>query len=339
MKKNLATLIFLLSFTLVDTLAQPGDDDHKIRLKYFHAIQDSIQKYPDNLFYKWVRLDLLFNPLFEIQTKPTKKIENFLSKSAHFSLYIQDSIVHSSRPHYMSSALIITKTYNPAKTLGDFLLKNQDVLIADLTKLIENNLKFENRFMNSIGQYNPTANKSNFLYKRGQFYYLTGETEKGLTDFTSALNFFPKDDLTKRIYTSLAAYYYNIEKPVQKENYELALKFISLVEPAIEDNSYNKGAEPQLYRYEREKLELMKRYNDSTSYVSYLQNRSVGFLNYYYSLMEIVNGEDRQDFAMDEAFARSREYELMIYDYLIELNPSTGAEEFKKHKKLIIEKI
>ena len=199
MKKNLATLIFLLSFTSVDTLAQPGDDDHKIRLKYFHAIQDSIQKYPDNLFYKWVRLDLLFSPLFEIQTKPTEKMEDFLSKSAHFSLYIQDSIVHSSRPHYMSSTLIITKTYNPAKTLGDFLLKNQDVLIADLTKLIENNLKFENRFMNSIGQYNPTANKSNFLYKRGQFYYLTGETEKGLNDFTSALNFFPKDDLTKRI--------------------------------------------------------------------------------------------------------------------------------------------
>lgn len=339
MKNILAILIILLSFTSVDTLAQPGDDNHKIRLKYFHEIQDSIQKNPDNLFYKWVRLDLLFRPLFEIQTKPTEKLEDFLNKSAQFSLYIQDSIVHSSRPHYMSSTLIITKTYNPAKTLGDFLLKNQDVLIADLTKLIENNLKFENRFMNSIGQYNPTANKSDFLYKRGQFYYLTGETEKGLNDFTSALFFFPKDDLTKRIYTSLAGYYYNIEKPVQKENYELAIKFIRLIEPAVEDNSYNKGAEPQFYRYEREKLELMKRYNDSTSYVSYLQNRSAGFLNYYYSLMEIVNGEDRQDFAIDEAFARSREYELMIYDYLIELNPSTGAEEFKKHKKLIIEKI
>lgn len=339
MKNILALLIFLLSFTSVATFAQPGDDNHKIRLKYFHEIQDSIKKYPDNLFYKWVRLDLIFSPIFEIQTKPTKKIEDFLSKSSNFRLYLQDSIVHSSKPHYMSSKVVTSKTYNPVKTLGDFLLKNKEVLIADLTKLIENNFKFENRFMKSIGQYNPTANKSDFLYKRGQLYYVTGDTEKGLSDFTSALNFSPKDDLTKKIYTSLAAYYYNIEKPLQKENYELALKYIRLVEPSTEDNSYTKGVKPQFYRYESEKLKLMKKYNDSTSYVTYLQNRSAGFLNHYYSLMEIVNGKNRQQYAIDEAFSKSREYELMIYDYLIELNPNTGAEEFKKQKKMIIEKI
>lgn len=338
MKNILAILIVLLSFTSVDTLAQPGDDNHKILLRYFHEIQDSIQKYPDNLFYKWVRIDLLFNPIFDLQTKPTSNLNDYLSNSPQFNLYVQDSIIHSSRPHYMSSTLIITKTYNPAKTLGDFLVKNQDVLIDDLTKLIENNLKFENRFMNSIGQYNATVNTSSFLYKRGQLYYLTGETEKGLNDFTSALNFFPKDDLTKRIHTSMAAYYNTIEKPVQKENYKLTLKYIRLVEPAVEDYSYYKGGAPREYHYEKEKLELMKRDNDSTSYVTYLQNRTISYLNYYYSLMETADSNDKK-YYIANAYERSREYELLIYKYLIELNPRTGAEEFKKHKKLIVEKI
>lgn len=82
----------------------------------------------------------------------------------------------------------------------------------------------------------------------------------------------------------------------------------------------------------------MKRYNNSSSYVTHLQNRTISYLNYYYSLMETADSNDNK-YYIAIAYERSREYELLIYNYLIELNPRTGAKEFKKHKKLIVEKI
>lgn len=65
----------------------------------------------------------------------------------------------------------------------------------------------------------------------------------------------------------------------------MALKYIHLAEPAIEDSTCSKGQEPFLYLYEREKLGLMKRHEDSTAYVNYLQNRSASYLNWYYSII------------------------------------------------------
>lgn len=332
--KTIQPLLFLFFLYLApdQTFAQPGDDDKIHHSRYFHQRQDSVLKNPDNVMYKWMRLDLLFNPYFRLQTKPTKSLSDYLRHSDQYHLYVEDSITEWSRPHYMSSDLIVTKTYNPARELGDFLLGNQDKLIEELSKLIDTDAKF-------IDEYSRSVDKPFFLYKRGQFQYLSGNPEKGLKDFISALDYSPTVDLKKRIYTSIAAYYYNNEQLELKENYRLALQYIRLTEPVIEDSSYSKGEEPMQYLYEKEKLDVMRKYGDSTEYVNYLQNRVISYLNHYYSLMETMKPEDHYYYKCDDAFERSRKYELMIYNYLIELNPSTGAEEFKKHKKLIIEKI
>lgn len=216
--KTIQALIFLFLLCLAPShaFAQPGDPDMKHHLRYFHEIQDSILKYPNNLFYKWVRADLLFSPYFQIQTKPTIELKEYLDHSSQYELYTLDSVVKTARPHYMSSELIVSKTYNPVSVLGDFLLGNQNVIIADLTELIEADAKFKNRFMGTIGQYVGIANKSYFLYKRGQLHYLSGSPEKGLNDYMTALDYEPLQDLKKRIYTSIAAYYYNIGNTGQK---------------------------------------------------------------------------------------------------------------------------
>lgn len=336
--KTIQTLFFILFLAVNQSFAQPGDPDLKHRLRWFNEAQYSVIEYPDNLYYRWVRLDILFNPYFQVQTKPTKDLKDYLTSSNQFYQYVADTLVESFQPCDMCR-FKNRKKYNPASKLGSFLLFNQNQLISDLTDLIKSDTIFRSRFTNSIGGYVQNPNKSHFLYKRGQFYYLSGEAKKGLNDYLSALKYSPNEEMTKRIYTSIAAYYYTIQNSELQENYDQALKFIRLAEPVMEDSSYYKGKEPHDYQYESAKLDLMKRYNDSTSYVNYLQNRAVSYLNYYYSLMETMKPEDHYYYKCDNAFERSREYELMIYNYLTELNPTIGAEEFKKHKKLIIEKI
>jgi tetratricopeptide (TPR) repeat protein len=337
MKSILAVIIFLLGFISIDTFAQPGDPDLKLRLQYFRTIQDSIEEQPENLHYRWARADLLFNPITTLWTKPTEKLEEFLKNSSQFELYLNDTIVHKGLMSYMHPEVIISKTYNPASELGVFLLENQSILINDLTDLIESGIAFDSG-IGSVGCFNTSANKAHFLYKRGQFYNQTGQVEKAIEDFLLALKNDPTEQLKERIYTSIASFYYNSVKLGSYEHYKSTLHSISIIEPAIEDSSYFTGTLPLEYKYEEPKLEIMRMVKDSISYVNYLQNRSVSYLNYYYSLME-TEGKDKQYYTSDQAFKRSREYELMIYNYLIELNPKTGADEFKKHKKLIIEKI
>ena len=339
MKIALVNILFLLSLTSFTATAQPGDDNHEIRLRYYHAIQDSIKANPAHLFYKWVRLDLLFDPYFNLQTKPTETLDDFLRQNDQFELFTRDSIIHASRTHYMSREVFTIKKHNPAKAMGDFLRKHQQDLIADLNELIAHEVKFENRFMGTVGMYTRTADQSNFRYKRGQFYYATGRPEKALNDFEAALRMATDKALTERIYLSIIAYYLTIEQEQQPDKDTLALHYIRRAEPVLEDSSCFKGEEPHRYTYESKKLALMKAIRDSSAYVNYLQNRTAGYLNYYYALLGSTNPEDQGSTTLNRAFGKSREYELMIYDYLMELNPATGAAEFIKHKKEIIDKL
>ncbi|MFZ6053051.1 hypothetical protein [Halocola ammonii] len=341
MKSTLAVLAALalpLCLMPAYTFAQPGDPDLEHRLRYFNEAQDSVITYPDNLFYRWVRLDILFTPYFEVQTKPTSNLKDYLTHSNQFYQYVADTLLENYQPCHMCQ-FEKRKKYNPASKLGSFLLNNQNQLIADLTDLINSDINSLGLIPNGLSVFVDTPNKSDFLYKRGQFYYFTGRAEKGLKDFLAALDCSPDEELKTRIYTSIAAYYYTNEKVEQKENYHKALKYLQLAEPALEDSSYSRGELARDYLYEIEKLDLMKRYSDSTSYVNYLQNRSAGFLNRYYELMAKEEEEGSPYYTTDKVYARSREYELTIYDYLLELNPNTGVDEFKKHKKLIIGKI
>lgn len=338
MKSILTAFTILLSLMSNYTFAQPGDPDLEHRLRWFNIVQDSVIKNPDNLYFRWARLDVLFTPYFSVQTKATDNLKEYLSNSSQFYAYVADTLIENFQPCDMCR-FTKRKKYNPASKLGSFLLNNQNQLISDLSNLINSDNTIKSQISNNVVLYVKNADKSDFLYKRGQLYYLTGKADKGLNDFLAALNHSPREELKKRIHTSLAAYYYTIENSDLQENYTMALKNIQLAEPALEDNSYFKGEEPNDYHYEREKLELMKRYNDSTSYVNYLQNRATGYLNHYYSLLESIDPKDHYYYKCDKAYKRSREYELMIYNYLIELNPKTGVVEFKVHKKLIVERL
>lgn len=338
MKSILTKLIFLSIFITGHVFAQPGDPDLEHRLRWFSEAQDSVIKHPDNLYYRWARLDILFSPYFYVQTKPTDDLKEYLSSSNQFYQYVADSLVESYQPCDMCQ-FKNRKRYNPASKLGSFLLTNQYQLITDLTDLINLGKTFDSNRSSFPGVHVDNPNKAHFLYKRGQFYYFTGKKEKGLIDFSSALSYAPDEALKKQIYTSLAAYYYNTENTGSQEDYNLALKFLRLAEPALEDSSYYKGEVPRDYHFEREKIDLMKRYGDSTSLVMYLQNRAAGYLNYYYSLMATIPPDDHYYKECGKALERSREYEMMIYTFLYENDPKTKAVEYKKHKKLIVEKI
>jgi len=333
--KVLPTLLYFLFLAATPVIAQPGDPDLEHHVRYFNEIQDSIVKYPNEPFYKWVRADLLFSPYFDIDTKSSEELEKFLSYSSEYQLYVQDSIAIGQRVSPMSAKVFYYKKANPAHVLGDFIVKNQKRLIADLTELIERDATFKDRFMNTIGQYTATANKSSFLYKRGQLYYVSGHPEKAIQDYMAALDAIPFDELKSRIYLSIAAYYCNTEDTKQKENYALALKYLKIIEPAIEDSSFSKGEEPGYYGYEREKLALMRKYDDSTAYVNYLQNRAASYLNYYYSILAERAVNNKPSDQEQQAFDRAHEYELMIYEYLKELNTGISEDELKKQKKII----
>lgn len=338
MKNSPITFLLLLSLLANHAFAQPGDSNLEHRLRWFNETQDSVIENPERLCFRWARLDILFNPYFEIQTRPTNDLKAYLTTSSQFYQYVADSLVERIQPCDMCR-FTSRRKYNPASKLGAFLLSNQEQLIADLTQLIDSDLSFRSSNLRLMAPYVKNPNKADFLHRRGQFYYFTGRKERGLADFLAALKYAPSERLEKQIYTSLAAYYYTIENAASQENYQQTLKFMQLVEPALEDSSHCKGERPRDYLYEREKLDLMRRYDDSTSLVNYLQNRAAGFLNYSYALMKSTTPKDHYGPSHEKAFFRSREYELMIYDYLKEANPKTRAEALKAHKKRIVDKL
>ena len=332
MKKNTTIFIFLISLLSGHSSAQPGDRYLEDRLRWFNEAQDSIKKYPDDLFHRWVRLDILFAPQFHITTKPTDSLMQYLASSSQYYLYVKDSFDVDYNQMSERQLKKDIKEQKAAAKLGIFLLLNQEELINDLTSLIKSDIVFNSRSRYTSGHYN-TATKSAFFLKRGQLYYVTGHPEKALQDYLKAIENNPDKVLIRHVYTSIAAYYYS------KKNYSVTLNYTKLAEPAKEDTTCFKGERPEDYNYERVKLDIMKEANDSTSFVSYLQNRSASYLNYYYSLIQTSNAENRLNSESQSVFTRSKEYELMIYSYLLELNPEIGADEFKKHKKAIVNKL
>lgn len=332
------TILLLASAVLIANVsrAQPGDPDLKLRLQYFHTILDSLRADPDNPYVKWARVDLLFDPVTTIWDGPTEELNAFLSKSSQFELYVRDTVVKMYRTTHMSAQRFERKYVNPASELGDFLLEHQSVLINDLTELIESGVVFNRHGLANVGCFRESANRAHFYYKRGQFYYFTGQATKALADFQAALDNEPPEPLKERIQTSIAAYHYSRAKSGSVESYPIALEYIHLIEPAMEDSTCCAGAVPRdWYQYEEPKLELMRWFEDSVSYVNYLQNRSAGFLNLYYSILT-----ERSDYTSREiALSRAQKYEVMIYDYLRAIDPDVGPKTLIQHKKIIIDKL
>ncbi|MEO0404982.1 MAG: hypothetical protein AAF193_08935, partial [Bacteroidota bacterium] len=260
-------ILIVCALTPISATAQPGDPNLEFRHRWFTEAQDSVVEHPNDLFYKWVRLELLFNPYFTVHTAPTDSLVTFLKSSSQFHGYMADSIPMRRRTCYMCPYHNF-KQYNPANQLGSFLLTNQDSLKLDLDLLVTSEIEFEDRWTVGMSGFFRAANKASFLLKRGQFQYVTGQTEKALNDFHAALESGPNEDYRKRILTCLVAYYMH-QNGNTSQHYSSAMEYLNLLEPAMEHVSCNQGEEPAWYQYEHERLELMKRYGQSELFLAY----------------------------------------------------------------------
>ncbi len=132
--------------------------------------------------------------------------------------------------------------------------KNATELFDDLNKLIDNNVV--------IGKHNIAE----FKMLRGRLNYFSGETDKALDDYLSALNLndsLKNHDLFDDIYISIAAYYYNIEDSLTEENARQALKYVTMTNP----NSCHSNQTPDCY--EREKKELLRFLKEEKKLIEY----------------------------------------------------------------------
>ncbi len=132
--------------------------------------------------------------------------------------------------------------------------KNSTELFNDLNKLINNNVIIDNH------------NIAEFKMLRGRLYYFSGETDKALDDYLSALNLndsLKNYELFDDIYISIATYYYNIEDSLTEENARQALKYITMTNP----NSCHSNQTPDCY--EKEKKELLRFLKDEKKLIEY----------------------------------------------------------------------
>lgn len=144
--------------------------------------------------------------------------------------------------------------------------KNVTELFDDLNKLIDNNFV--------IGKHNIAE----FKMLRGRLYYFSGEVDKALDDYLSALSYkasFYTTDLKDNIYISIAAYYYNLEDSLTEENARQALKYVNLAD--------SKGchSNQMIDCYEREKKELLKFLKEEQRLISYYKELIFSEYNSY----------------------------------------------------------
>ena len=238
MKTN---ILYILLIIVNFLNAQPGSQHELLlmqRQEEFDKITDSLSKNPKNYELIWERTQLLFDPYFNMYKKSNEEIEDDVSLRFVFSSY---------------------------QTLQ---YKNIDIL-NEVNKLIVNVDTLKNLTRNDSGK-KSWVNKSNFYYKRGQYYYLKNELKKSLADYQTALNYYPDDNTKKRICISIAAYYYNHDWNFgsknsdfhSKLNLEKALEYIDMVSPQFDkeicDFSTSQAYLISSFSSEQEKLELLK---------------------------------------------------------------------------------
>lgn len=145
--------------------------------------------------------------------------------------------------------------------------KNATELFDDLNKLIDNNVV--------IGKHNTAE----FKMLRGRLYYFSGDIDKALNDYLSAL--FLNDSLKNyelfdKIYISIATYYYNLEDSLTEENARQALKYITKINP----NSCHSNQTPDCY--EREKKALLKFLKEEKQLIEYHKELIFSEYNSYF---------------------------------------------------------
>jgi tetratricopeptide (TPR) repeat protein len=150
--------------------------------------------------------------------------------------------------------------------------KNSTELFDDLNKLINNNVVIDNH------------NIAEFKMLRGRLYYFSGEIDKALDDYLSALNYnasLRNSDLNDNLYISIASYYYNLKDSLTEENARQTLKYINMANP----NYCHSNQTPDCF--EQEKKELLKFLDDKEVLINYYKQL---ILSDYNSFMEVKTG-------------------------------------------------
>lgn len=336
-KYHLLSLLLLLMVTN-EAFAQPGDEYGEYRLRQFLETQDSLTKHPDNCLYRWARLDLLFDPGFDLHTPQELTISNYFRKHHYYS---PDSIdIFVPQPCDMCPDKRVTIP-NPSITLDSFFFIEIDFL-ADINQLIDQNCAIKKGTVFNMSGYTEEINKADFLYKKGQYYYLTGEPEKALNAYLSALENASSTGIKEEICLSIAAYYYNLNTPDTLARHRLALKYIDLVTPQQYDTIprvIEKYGSHNGDRFEHEKIRLLKSTNDSTRLVNYLQNLAASHFAFYLKLLNDSPTNEWPTYHIKETLRIAHDYEQRIYQYLKETNTTQDEGSFPLQLKQIMDRL
>lgn len=325
MKKHIILLYLLAPF--FNVFAQPGDVENFFRYKEYKIVQDSIIEYPKNLFYKWVQLDIVFKPRFNLYTKSTAQVKEYFK---HYNLYREydgpDSIIVSGA-YKSEMGSWRKKVKNHTREMGDYLVNNKSELIKVLDVLIKKNRTYKDRQIEGLSIYYYSGDKPTYLYRRGQLYYLNGEPDKAKEDYLSALENEPTNDLKKEILLSMAAYYYT-QDSLTEETQRQALNYLEAYNQISSRDDYFSRL-----TYETEKINLLKSLKDSTTLVNYFHDQAARCWKKYYDQLKI--GAYKGDGSISDAIR----YEQLLFEYLKELNPEFSMEDFKNHKDIIVQKL
>lgn len=266
MKKN---LVFILLFIAHFSQSQPGGREREIvnnRILELETITDSLLKYPKNYELIWERTELLFRPYFSMYSRPKEEIEKD-------TLSLRDTFYGYSITKY----------------------KNIDIL-DEINKLISNANTFKTLVLKN-GSANIYVNKSNFYYKRGQYFYLKNDVKKSLEDYLTALNYNPDENTKINIYIAIAAYYYNLDwnsdtKTADfhsQSNLEKALQYIDMISPKFDKEIVDLQSEQYLNFegfFEQEKLKLLEMTRQYERLTYFHINKTYSLFNLYNKLID-----------------------------------------------------
>lgn len=299
MKINFIFYVFLLSS--IKLFAQPGDVC-RYRAERVTQVSGLLATDSNNYELVWERIELIFDPYFDIYTKPFhfEKEQSFDRKEA-------------------------------------FYYKDIDVL-GEINKLIKNNftMKILGGRTNGIDHITHVS-KADFYYKRGQYYYLKNEKTKALEDYLIALNSNPGEYLKNRICISLAAYYYNLNEKPAKKDLEKALMYIDKVTPIQYETKpriFEYYSDSNFDIYEREKIMLLKNLGEKERLVGYYKNISKSNLILY--IREKKEPEDYQkehSFTIQQSLEYGLEYLNYLSDYYKEIGDIKKSENVKNKIK------
>lgn len=292
-------IVLVLVFVCTKSIAQPGFTERfqDMMLEYY---SDTLLKDSANYELIWKRVDMLFNPHFDLYTLP---------------IPVEDTTQNSFRNF----------EYEPHK----FMQKYNIDLLGDLNKLIENKVIIKELGpQSSDSKPAPDISLADYYYKKGQYFYLKNRRSEALAAYLKALELQPYKYLKERICISIAAHYYTSDAIPMQDRLRIALAYIdSVCDPELENRPlvltrYNS---PQTDTYEREKIMLLEATGNITRLVNYYKNLSLTHLNYYLYLTE--KESNRVD-----VYAYSVQQELTYaLDYLNKLNTY-----YVKHKMLSV---